>query len=269
MAVGASSLGGQPAGQVETDNPALSLQAFERGRAQLGAAEGRMTAGGTYAKTGLLLGILILAAAFGWSQVEIIQVDTRVLTTLPPWTWLAFLLTFVLGIVGTFAFRAIPIIAPLYALSQGALLGVGARYFDLVFDGIVLQAVLATVCVFGVTLLLYSTGVIKVTSRLVLGVVLAMGGLVLLFMTSWLLSLFGLEFHFLFAPTPLGILLCVGVVILGALNLPIDFEFIRQAAAQGAPKTMEWFGAYGLMLSIIWMYVSILRLLALLRMTRR
>ncbi len=256
------------AGQTGSDNPALNERAFARGSQALGAADRGMTATGAYLKTLVLLIALIAAAAFGWSQVEIVNIAGKDVALAPPWIWLAFLLTFILGFAGVFAYKAIAFIAVGYALCQGALLGVSSAYFNLEFDGIVLQAVVATVAVFGATLLLYLTGVIKVTARLVMGVMIAMGALMLLYLSAWLLSLFGIRFSFLYQPTPLGIAFSLGVVILGALNLPLDFEFIRQASQRGAPKFMEWYGAYGLMLSIIWMYVSILRLLALLRSRR-
>jgi uncharacterized YccA/Bax inhibitor family protein len=247
-------------------NPALNPQAFQRGIAEAPAAERRgMTVAGAYVKSGLLLVIVILAAVFGWSQVEIVQVRGVDVALQPTWTWLAFLLTFIFGIAGAFAVRAAAIIGPLYALSMGALLGIASRYFNLETEGIVGQAVLATICVFAATLLLYSTGAIKVTSGFAMGVMVAMGGLALLYATAWLLSLFGVSMTFLYRPTPLGILFSLGVVVLGALNLPLDFAFIERAAKAGAPKFMEWYAAYGLMLSIIWLYVSILRLLALTR----
>lgn len=261
-----SSPGGTSGGQGGTSNPALNWQSFERGSAEAGAAERTgMTAAGAYAKTGLLLLLLVLAAAIGWSQVRIVSVD-GVPTALPPWwTWLAFILTFILGLVGAFAFKSAAIVGPLYALAEGGLLGVASRYFNLEFQGIVLQAVLATVAVFAATLFLYGSGIIHVTPRFATAVGIAMSALVVLFLTAWLLSLFGVNLQFLYAPTPLGILLSLGIVILGALNLPLSFEFIRQAAARGAPKYMEWYAAYGLMLALIWIYVSLLRLLALLR----
>jgi uncharacterized YccA/Bax inhibitor family protein len=176
---------GQPsASQGGIDNPALNPQAFERGMADVSAAERQgMTVAGTDVKTGLLL-VILIAAAFGWSQVEIVTLNGREVALQPAWSWLALLLTFILGIAGAFAIRASPIIGPLYALSQGS---------------------------------------------------------------------------------PLGIALSLGVIVLGALSLPLSFEFISRAATAGAPKFMEWYGAYGLMLSIIWIYVSVLRLLALLR----
>jgi uncharacterized YccA/Bax inhibitor family protein len=93
----------------------------------------------------------------------------------------------------------------------------------------------------------------------------ATGGLLLLYLVVWLLSLFGVDFRFLYAPTPLGIGISVLIVILGALNLTLDFDFIERSAAAGAPRFMRWYGAFGLMLSLIWIYVSVLRLIALLR----
>jgi len=256
-------------GQTGSDNPALNERAFERGLEHASATDRGMTAAGAYVKTLLLLVVLVAAASFGWSQVQLVTVNGQELAVPPAWTWGAFLLVFILGFVGLFAYRAIPIVAIGYALCQGALLGISSRFFNLEFDGIVLQAVLCTVCVFAATLLLYLFGVIKVTSRFVMGVMVAMGGLLLLYLVAWLFALFGVRFQFFSQPTTLGIVFSLGIVLLGALNLPLDFEFIRRAAARGAPKFMEWYGAYGLMLSIIWMYVSILRLLALLRMRSR
>jgi uncharacterized YccA/Bax inhibitor family protein len=250
---------------VSLENPALTNQSFARGAAQVSAAERHgMTATGTYVKTFVLLVVFVAAAAFGWSQVELVTVGTQVIPLAPSWTWLAFLLTFIFAFVAVFATQSIPIIAVLYALSEGSLVGIASHFYNIETEGIVAQAVVATLCVFLATLLLYSTGILKATPGLAMGVSIALGGLMLLYFTAWLFSLFGANLHFLYAPTPFGILLSVGVVILGALTLPLDFAFIRQAAAAGAPKFMEWYGAYGLMLSIIWMYVSILRLLAIL-----
>jgi uncharacterized YccA/Bax inhibitor family protein len=250
---------------VSLENPALTNQSFARGAAQVTPAErSGMTATGTYLKTVLLLVVFVAAAAFGWSQVEIVTVGTRVVPISPWWTWLAFLMTFILAFAGIVASRAIPMIAILYALSEGALVGIASHFYNIETEGIVAQAVVATICVFAATLLLYATGILKATPGLAMGVSIALAALMLLYLTAWLFSFFGANFHYLYGPTPAGILLSVGVVILGALTLPLDFAFIRQAAAAGAPKYLEWYGAYGLMLSIIWMYVSILRLLAIL-----
>jgi uncharacterized YccA/Bax inhibitor family protein len=246
------------------ENPALNERSFQRGIEEADAEPRGMTATGTYAITGLLL-IVVAAAAFGWSQVEIVTVDGREEALTPAWTWLAFLLTFIVAIVGAFAFRAAPITSVLYALGEGSLLGIASRYYDVRFEGIVSQALIATFCIFLAVYLLYSFRIVKVTPRFATGVIAAMGGFALLYLVVWLLSLLGVNFYFLYAPTPLGIAISIGIVILGALNLTLDFDFIEKAAAAGAPRFMQWYGAYGLMLSLIWIYVSVLRLLALLR----
>jgi len=248
------------------ENPALNQEAFSRGIAQATETERvGMSVAGTYLITAGLLVLLALAGAFGWSQVRIQNVGGEAIAIAPRWMWLAFLFTFVLAMVGVFAFRAAPITAPLYALTEGALLGVVSRYFELEFDGVVAQAVLATLAIFVAVLFLYSARIVKVTSKLVLGVAAAIGGLMILYMTAWLLSLFGVNLAFLYAPTPLGIALSIAIVILGALNLFVDFDFIERMAASGAPSFMQWYAGFGLMLAIIWIYVAVLRLLALLR----
>ena len=247
------------------ENPALNDRSFRRGIEETGAEPRGMSASGTYVIVGLLLAIVVAAAAFGWSQVEIVTVGGRKEALTPAWTWLAFLLTFVVAIVGAFAYRAAPITSVLYALGEGSLLGIASRYYDLRFDGIVSQALLATLCVFLAVYLLYSLRIFKVTSRFVTGVMAATGGFVLLYLVVWLLSLFGADFRFLYTPTPLGIGISVLIVILGALNLSLDFDFIEKAATAGAPRFMRWYAAFGLMLSLVWIYVSVLRLLVLLR----
>jgi uncharacterized YccA/Bax inhibitor family protein len=247
------------------ENPALNQHSFQRGIEEAGAEPRGMTASGTYAIAGVLLAIVVAAAAFGWSQVEIVSVGGRKEALTPAWTWLAFLLTFIVAIVGAFAYRAAPITSVLYALGEGSLLGIASRYYDLRFDGIVSQALLATLCIFLAVYLLYSLRIIKVTSRFATGVMAATGGFVLLYLVVWLLSLFGVDFRFLYAPTPLGIGISILIVILGALNLTLDFDFIERSAGAGAPRFMQWYGAFGLMLSLIWIYVSVLRLIALLR----
>jgi uncharacterized YccA/Bax inhibitor family protein len=247
------------------ENPALNERSFQRGIEEAGAEPRGMTAAGTYAITGLLLVIVVAAAAFGWSQVEIVTVGGREEALTPAWTWLAFLVTFIVAIVGAFAYRAAPITSVLYALGEGSLLGIASRYYELRFEGIVSQALVATFCIFVAVYLLYSLRIVNVTSRFATVVIAATGGIVLLYVAAWLLSLLGVDLRFLYAPTLLGIGISVLIVIVGALNLTLDFDFIEKAAAAGAPRYMQWYAAFGLMLSLIWIYVYVLRLLAQLR----
>jgi uncharacterized YccA/Bax inhibitor family protein len=252
-------------------NPVLNDQAFAHA-AQESADRARMTVEGTYLITGSLLVLLAVAAAFGWGQVDLVPIAAsgrsagqRVVPVAPDWVGLLTLLTFVVAMITAFTPRAASITGPLYAIGQGVVLGVASRYYDATYDGIVLQAVLATLGVFLVMLLLYATRIVKVTPRFAMMVTAAMGGLAVMYATMWLLSLFGVNLTFLNSPTPVGIAVSVGIVVLGALNLPLSFDFIERTAAVGAPQYLQWYSAYGLMLSLIWLYVSILRLLALLR----
>ena len=247
------------------ENPALNERSFKRGLEEAGAEPRTMTVSGTYAITGLLFVIVVAAAAFGWSQVEIVSVGGRQEALTPAWTWLVFLLTFIVGIVGAFAYRAAPVTSVLYALGEGSLLGIASRYYELRFEGIVSQALVATLCVFLAVYLLYALRVVKVTPRFATVVVAVTGGFVLLYVVAWLLSLVGVDLRFLYAPTPLGIGISALIVILGALNLTLDFDFIEKAAEAGGPRYMQWYGAFGLMLSVIWIYVYVLRLIALVR----
>ena len=247
------------------ENPALNERSFERGMEEAGAEARTMTASGTYAITGLLFVIVVAAAAFGFSQVEIVTVGGRQEALTPSWTWLVFLLTFIVGIIGAFAYRAAPITSVLYALGEGSLLGIASRYYELRFEGIVSQALVATLCVFLAVYLLYALRIVKVTSRFATVVAAATGGFVLLYLVAWLLTLVGVDLRFLYAPTPLGIGISALIVVLGALNLTLDFDFIEKAAQAEAPRYMQWYAAFGLMLSLIWIYVYVVRLIALVR----
>ena len=247
------------------ENPALNERSFLRGIEEADVEPRGMTASGTYATTGLLFLIVVASAAFGFSQVEIVTVDGRQEALTPAWTWLVFLLTLIAGFVGAFAYRTSPVTSVLYALGEGSLLGIASRYYELRFEGIVSQALVATLCVFLAVYLLYALRVVRVTSRFATVVVAATGGFVLLYVAAWLLLLLGVDLRFLYAPTPLGIGISVLIVILGALNLTLDFDFVEKAAEAGAPRYMQWYAAFGLMLSVIWIYVYVLRLIALVR----
>lgn len=254
--------------QTSTNNPALNQEAFDRVVKRGGDTADRMTARGAYVKTGLLLLLTILAGAWGWSQVAVVTV-LGIETPIPPnWVFFAFLAAFILGIMAIFAGRFIWLVAILYALAYGIVLGVTAHYYELFWDGIVDQAIIATVAVFAATWLLFTTGIIKPTRKLAMFVTIGLTGLLLVWGAAWFLSLFGIDLNFFFEPSILGIGFALFAVLLGALNLPLDFNFIKRSAEIGAPKYMEWYGAYGLMLSMLWMYVSILRLLALSRMRK-
>jgi uncharacterized YccA/Bax inhibitor family protein len=237
------------------------------------AGGARMTVGGTMLATAVLFVFLLTTAWIGWAQVtqtettQIVQgvPQTTVQTNFPGWIWLPMIVALVLGFVTVFKPKLARITAPLYALGYGFAIGAISHMYNLQWDGIVLQAVGATLAVFGVMLFLYATRIIKVNKKYVMIVVSAMAGIFVLYFAAFIASLFGADIAFWNDPTPLGIGISVVIVIVAAANLAINFAFIEQASNAGAPKYMEWYGAFGLMVALIWLYLEILRLLSLLR----
>jgi uncharacterized YccA/Bax inhibitor family protein len=221
-----------------------------------------MTANGTFAKTFVLFLIVLVGGAFGWSQVSVgpgNEVD------IPGWTWIFLFAAFAAAMVCVFKPKASPFLAPVYAVLEGVFLGALSHAFEVRWDGIVFQAVLATIGVFFATLALYVFGIVKVTKRFTMVVIGATFGIFLLYLFGALLSLFGVDVVFWNEPSALGIIVSVAICIVASLNLFLDYEFIRQASAQGSPKYMEWYGGFGIMVTLVWIYIEMLRLLSLLR----
>jgi len=221
-----------------------------------------MTANGTFAKTGALFLLVLLGGAFGWSRTEISPVNQL---SIPGWAIAVMFVAFALAMVCAFVPKSSPFLAPLYALLEGAFLGVISKLFEARWDGIVLQAVLVTIGVFLTTLVLYVTGVVKVTRKFQMVVLSAMIGIFLMYLAGALMSLFGVDIMFWNDPSPFGIVISVVIAVVAALNLFLNFEFIRQASIAESPKYMEWYGAFGLMVALVWLYLEVLRLLSLLR----
>lgn len=223
---------------------------------------GVMTVQGTLTKTAILFALLLATAVAGWTSIE-------------PETNAGFPATALVGVlVGFGALIACyfkpawaKFLAPVYALGQGFFIGVVSRYYDYAYDGIVLQAAGATLATFAVMLFMYRTGVIRVTDRFRRIVIGATMGVMLLYGVSLLLMLFGVDVSFLDSTnaSPVWIAFSVFVCVLAALNLALDFDFIEKGSRAGLAKDMEWVGALGLMVTIIWLYLEILRLLARLR----
>jgi uncharacterized YccA/Bax inhibitor family protein len=228
-----------------------------------------MTANGAFAKTFVLFLIVLAGGALGWSQTHVSTAVVNGLTTqtvdIPGWTWIALIVGTILAFVCIFKPKASPLLAPLYALAEGVFLGAISKAFETQWNGIVFQAVLATIAVFFATLALYVFGVVKVTRKFQMVVIGATAGVFVLYFATFLLSLFGADISFWNEPNALGIAISVVICVIASLNLVLDYEFIRQASINGAPKYMEWYGAFGLMVTLVWLYLEILRLLAKLR----
>jgi uncharacterized YccA/Bax inhibitor family protein len=218
-----------------------------------------MTISGTVAKTAFLLALVVGSGMWGWSLV---RPETGT-SGVPGWWFLALIGAVGLAIVTAFKPQLAMFTGPIYALTMGVALGTISHIYNFRYEGIVLQAILATAAVFLVMLVLFVTGTIKVTERfrgIVIGATL---GIFLFYMVTLMLSLFGVSIPLVTGP--FGILISVFIVSIAALNLMLDFDMIVRGTDAGAPRYFEWFGAFGLMVTIVWMYIEILRLISLAR----
>lgn len=246
--------------RMSTRNPALSFKSFDRQIARAGAqGETGMTARGTYLKTAFLFALFLATAVFGWRLINV--VDGQIVSVNLIWLISGLVATIGLVILSRFAGRYIWIIAIGYALAQGVMVGALARTLEIQFPGVVFQAVLITLALYVAAWLLYTTGVIKVTQGYRTMVLIGTIGVGLFLGVNLLLSFFGVQLT-IFQGTWLSFAIAAFIVLIAVLNLPLDFDFIRQASAGGAPKFMEWQGAFGLIITIIWLYMAVLRLLS-------
>jgi uncharacterized YccA/Bax inhibitor family protein len=175
------------------------------------------------------------------------------------------LVGFVVALVLTFKPKLSRILAPIYAIAQGVFVGAISKVFNTAYDGIVLQAVGITLGVFVVMLVLYRTGVIRVTDKMRRTVIGATMGVALFYGVSLLFSLFGANISFFNSSSLMGIGFSLLVAGLAAMNLALDFDFIERGEQSGLPKYFEWYAAFGLLVTMVWLYLEILRLLAKLR----
>ena len=184
---------------------------------------------------------------------------------MPPWLFLSWIVGFGLAILTIFKPKLARFTGPFYAVTQGLFLGGISHAYNAQFDGIVVQAVLLTFGVFAMMLILFATGTIRVTNKLRTGIIAATGAVALVYLASIVVSLFGGSLPVINDASPLGIGFSLLVVGIASFNLLLDFDFIQKAVAMKAPRYMEWFGAFALMITLVWLYLEILRLLAKLR----
>ena len=241
---------------MRTANPTLNAKTFDVAR-PLVAGEA-MTIQGTVNKTGLLLILTVLPAAWVWNQFF----ATRDPAVAAPWILIGALGGFIVALVTIFKKDWAMVTAPVYAVLEGLFLGGISAFYELRFQGIVIQAVGLTFGTLAALLMAYKSGAIKATENFKLGVAAATGGIAIVYLISIGMGFFGLRMPYLHDAGPIGIGISVFIVVIAALNLVLDFDFIEQGAEQGAPKYMEWYAAFGLMVTLIWLYLEILRLLA-------
>jgi uncharacterized YccA/Bax inhibitor family protein len=242
-----------------SSNPALKENIFHRDYAASGEV---MTVNGTINKTILSLLLVILAAVYTWNKFYNAGSPEAGMSAVMPWVAIGGIGGFITALVTIFRPKSSAISVPIYAVLEGLLLGGLSALFEARHGGIVMRAVALSLAVFAMMLFLYRSGIIKVTRGFMLGVLAATGGIFLVYIVSFIAGLFGAEMGFLHGSSNLSIGFSLVVVGVAALNLVLDFAFIERAADSGAPKHMEWYGAFGLLVTLIWLYLEMLRLLS-------
>jgi uncharacterized YccA/Bax inhibitor family protein len=246
---------------LRTSNPALSGDAFRTGEVAYG--EG-MTVSGAVNKTGILVLLCVATAAWTWNRFFGASPDEAMQSIGLP-IMVGGIGGFIVAIVTIFKKEWSAVTAPVYALLEGLVLGGISATLEMRFYGIAIQAVALTFGVLVAMLVAYRTGLIKVTDKLRLGIVAATGGIAVFYFLQFILGFFGVHFTTINGSTPIGIGFSILVVVIAALNLVLDFDLIENGARYGAPKYMEWYSAFALMVTLVWLYFEILRLLTKLR----
>ena len=264
---------------MRSSNPALNEKVFQQARGAPAATEAGWAAEDAYAApayrgpvvgddtmtlngmawaSSALIVLVLAAGVFGWNSAE--SSATRV--EIPG--WLPFVLFGGLGVAVLTIFKPnlARFTAPVYALLQGALLGAISKLYNGQYDGIVVQAIGLTIGVFLVMLALYSLRIIKVTEKLRMGIIAATGAIMLIYVASFVLRLFGADMPFIHDSGPMGIGISLVIVGVAAFNLLLDFDFVERGIEAGLPRHMEWYAAFGLLVTLIWLYLELLRLLA-------
>ena len=241
-----------------SSNPALKSSVFAKLERREG--DGVMTVAGAVNKTGILA--MILACVAVYTGLQVLQdPESPWLAALIP----ALIVNLVLSLVIIFVKRSAPYLAPLYALIEGVLIGALSGMMEKAYPGIAMQAAWLTFGTLASMLLIYRLGIIRATQRFQIGLLAATGGIAIVYLIDMGLGFFGHQVPYLHDSSPLGIAISLGITVVAALNLILDFNFIERGAEEEAPKFMEWYAAFGLILTLVWLYLEILRLLSKLR----
>ena len=271
---------------MRTANPALNSKVFGRsgGRAYGSDSTGKAEAPGSYSaivdstvmtvqgavlKTGFLTLLLGAAAVYTWDMSYKYAAAGNT-AAIMPWLWGGMLGGLVLALVTIFVPRVSPFTSPLYAIAEGLFLGAISAYFEMMHPDIAFQAVGLTFCTLFAMLLLYTTGVIRATPAFQRGLMAATLGIMLVYLMTFVLGFFDVNIPYVHAASVggsgwIGIGFNLFVVVIAALNLVLDFDLIEEGAKRRAPKYMEWYAAFGLLVTLVWLYIEILRLLSRIR----
>jgi uncharacterized YccA/Bax inhibitor family protein len=242
---------------MRTANPTLNDKVFANAPATVGGQV--MTLQGVVNKTFILALLLVISGGFSW---QLVQSNPQISGLLSIGSALIGL---VLVVTSSFKPTWSPIIAPAYGVVEGIFVGVISARYSALYDGIVLQAALLTLGILFALLFAYQSRLIQATENFKLGLVAATGGIAIVYLVSIVLSFFGIQIPLIHESGLVGIGFSLVVVVIAALNLVLDFDFIEKGVAHGAPKYMEWQSALGLLVTIVWLYIEMLRLLSKLR----
>ncbi|WP_167617765.1 Bax inhibitor-1/YccA family membrane protein [Maribellus sediminis] len=245
----------------KSSNPVFKERVFAK---DYTTASDVMTVNGTMNKTALLLLLVVAGAVFTWNKFFEVAAGNpeAAASAVAPWLLVGGIGGFITVLVTVFRPQSSGISAPIYAIFEGLLLGGISAILELQYAGIVMRAVALTLAVFAAMLFLYRSGIIKVTNKLMMGIFAATAGIALVYFVSFIAGMFGANLGFLYGNSNFSIGFSLVVVAIAALNLVLDFAFIERASDSGAPKYMEWYGAFGLMVTLVWLYLEILRLLS-------
>ena len=245
---------------MRSGNPALKSSTFLdlRTGTVVSPRDGAMTLNGTVNRTAFLLILALVGAMYTWN----LFFASNGTANLMPWVLGGAIGGFVVAMVTIFKKTWAPVTAPLYAALEGVFIGAISATFEQRFPGIVMQAVGLTFGTLAALLMAYRSGLIKATENFKMGVVAATGGIMILYLVNIVMGFFGKSMPFIHDSGWMGIAFSGFVVVIAALNLVLDFDFIEHGVEQGAPKYMEWFAAFGLMVTLVWLYLEILRLLS-------
>lgn len=248
---------------LKTSNPAFTGTTYTGYATRVGYGP-TMTVSGAVNKTGILLICVLITAAWSWSQFF-----QNGAAAVGGYTMVGAFGGLILALATIFKKEWAPVTAPLYALCEGLFLGSLSAVMEMRFPGIAIESVALTFGTCFCLLLAYRSGMIRATEKFTLGIAAATGGIALVYLASMILGLFHVQIPGIFGSGPVGILFSVAVVIIAALNLILDFSMIEEGAYRGLPLYMEWYSAFGLIVTLVWLYLEIIRLLSKLRDERR
>jgi uncharacterized YccA/Bax inhibitor family protein len=259
-------------------NPALNEDTFSIPVSELDSNRSVMTLGSTVFKSLTLVAICIVCATITWGMTATTTADGKFAVDMGaamPWLLGGLVGGLILALITIFKPKASPVTAPLYAALEGLFLGAVSAIYeasygsaegtDTMFSGIVVQAIALTMAITLVMLALYGTRVIRVTEKLRAGIIAATGAVLLVYIASFVLGFVGIEIPYLHSNGPIGIGISLVIVGIAAFNLLLDFDLIERGVQTGAPKYMEWYAGFALLVTLVWLYLEILRLLSKLR----